>query len=299
MFTTYTHKLKDGQPFYVKPYPIPMNFKNKVRAEVKKMLKFNIVRHSTSSYINSVTVVSKTDNSVRLCHDAQKLNTKLYKDHESPPRIELIFQKYQINQFVFTMDHMSSLWQVSLDKRSQKYIAFIIDSKVMNLDLSICSAALIQALDYAVDVLSENAAQKTAHLQTKLCLHTQSKNQKLKPNEMKILLTEVMSKLKLIIKNLSDSRKPKIILNQTLTDEERSFSVQLDYDVGICSTCCTLTDPNNLLRRLDKRISYEVFIKRKEKESSWTKGIHLLLLLVIFLLILFFFQPWTQTQEVI
>ena len=42
----------------------------------------------------------------------------------------------------------------------------------MNLDLSICSAALIQTLDYAVDVLSENAAQKTAHLQTKLCLHT-------------------------------------------------------------------------------------------------------------------------------
>ena len=114
---------------------------------------------------------------------------------------------------------------------------------------------------------------------------------------MKILLTEVMTKS--IIKNLSDSRKPQIILKQTLTDEERSFSAQSDYDVGICITCCTLTDPNNLLRRLDKRISYEVFIKRKEKGSSWTKGMHLLLLLVIFGLILFFFQPWTQTQEVI
>ena len=209
-----------------------MNFKNKVRIEVKKMLKFNIVRHSTSSYINPVTVVSKSDNSVRLCNDTEKLNTKLYKDHELPPRIESIFQKYQINQFVSTMDLISSLWQVSLDESSQKYIAFIIDNKVMNLVLSICSAALIQALDYAVDALSENAAQKTAHVQTKLCQHTQTKNQKLKPNEMKILLTEVMTKLKSIIKNLSDSRKPKIILNQTLTDEERSFSVQSNYTMS-------------------------------------------------------------------
>ena len=50
--TTNTHNLtlKDDQPFNVKPYPILINFKNKVRIEVKKMFKFNIVRHSTSSH---------------------------------------------------------------------------------------------------------------------------------------------------------------------------------------------------------------------------------------------------------
>ena len=95
MFTTYTHKLnlKDDQPFYVKPCPIPMNFKNKVRAEVEQMLKLNTVRHSTSPYINPMTAVSNNDDSVRLCLDAQRLNAKLYKDQESPPRIESIFQK--------------------------------------------------------------------------------------------------------------------------------------------------------------------------------------------------------------
>ena len=106
LFTTYTHKLnlKDDQPFYVKPYPIPMNFKNKVRAEVEKMLKLNIVRHSTSPYINPVAVVPKSDNSVRMCPDAQRLNAKLYKDHESPPSIESIFQKCQNIQFMSTMN---------------------------------------------------------------------------------------------------------------------------------------------------------------------------------------------------
>ena len=47
-----------------------MNFKDKVRAEVEKMLKLNIIRHSTSPYLNPVTVVSKCDNSVCLCLDA-------------------------------------------------------------------------------------------------------------------------------------------------------------------------------------------------------------------------------------
>ena len=98
MFTTCMHKLnlKDDQPFYVKPYLIPMNFKNKVRVEVEKILKLNIVRHSTSPYINPVTVVSKNDDTVRLCLDAQRLNAKLYKDHESPPRIESTFQKNKL-----------------------------------------------------------------------------------------------------------------------------------------------------------------------------------------------------------
>ena len=77
-----------------------MNFKNKVRAEVEKMLKLNIVRHSTSPYINRVAVVSKTDNSLRLCLNAQKLNAKLFKDRESPPSIELIFQKCQYSIYV-------------------------------------------------------------------------------------------------------------------------------------------------------------------------------------------------------
>ena len=69
-----------------------MNFKNKVRAEVEKMLKLNILRYSTSPYINPVAAVSKNDDSVRLCLDAQRLNAKLYKDHESPPSIESIFK---------------------------------------------------------------------------------------------------------------------------------------------------------------------------------------------------------------
>ena len=82
MFTTYTHKLnlQDDQLFYVKPYLILINFKNKVRAEVKKMLKLNMVWHSTSPYTNPVAVVSKSDSSVRPCLDAQ---TKIIKRLQS------------------------------------------------------------------------------------------------------------------------------------------------------------------------------------------------------------------------
>ena len=137
-----------------------MNFKNKVRDEVDKMLKLNIVRHSTCPYINPVAVVCKSDDSVRLCLDAQCLSAKLYKDHEWPPSIESIFQKWQNIQFMSTMDLISSLWQVSLDEDSRKYTASIVDNKVMEFNvvpfaLSTSSAALIRALDFAIRDLHE------------------------------------------------------------------------------------------------------------------------------------------------
>ena len=90
------------------------------------------------------------------------------------------------------------------------------------------------------------------------------------------------------IKRLSDLRKSKTVVNNPQTDEKRRFSLESDNEVGTFGSYCTLTDPNNLLQKLDKRISYELFIKRKEKGPSRTKVMHLLRLLVIFLLILFF-----------
>ena len=62
------------------------------------------------------------------------------------------------------------------------------------------SAALIRALDYAVDGLRKTASNKTAPLQIKLCLHPQTKNKKLNSSEMKILLAEFRTKLKERIK---------------------------------------------------------------------------------------------------
>ena len=72
MSITYTHQLnlKDDQSFYVKPYPISMNFEDKVQAEVEKTLKLNIIRHSMSYFLNPVAVVSKCDNLGHLCLDA-------------------------------------------------------------------------------------------------------------------------------------------------------------------------------------------------------------------------------------
>ena len=193
MSTTYTHQLnlKDDQSFSVKPYPIPMNFKDKVREKVEKTPKLNI-RHSTSPYINPVAAVSKCDNSVRLCLDA-------------------------------------------LDNENHR-------------------------------------------------------------QEKKKLLTEVIKRLQLNIKHLSDLRKSKIFLNNPLPDGKGRFSLQANNEVGRFGRCRTLTNLKKLLRRLDKRISYEVFIKRKKKGPSWTKGIHLLRLLVIFLLIFFFLQKKSSFQ---
>ena len=103
--------------------------------------------------------------------------------------------------------------------------------------------------------------------------------------EKKKLLTEVIKRLQLNIKRLSDLRKSKIVINNPQTDEKRRFSLQSDNEVGTLGSYCTLTDSNHLLRRLDKRISYEVFIKRKEKgTSSDERNASILRLLIVLIL---------------
>lgn len=79
----YYFKVKYSQPFFVKPYPILIDYRDAVRDDIKKMLDWGVIRRSNSQYINRIIPVRKKDNSIRLCLDASKLNDKLVNHHES------------------------------------------------------------------------------------------------------------------------------------------------------------------------------------------------------------------------
>ena len=63
--------------FLSKPYPIPINYRDKVKVEIEKWQEHGIIRRSTNPYINPLVVVIKKDGTIRLCLDARKLNEKL------------------------------------------------------------------------------------------------------------------------------------------------------------------------------------------------------------------------------
>ena len=152
--------LKEEKPFFKKPYPIPMNYREKVKAEIEKMLDLKIIRRSTSPFINPMVVVKKKDDSIRLCLDARQLNQYLLADHESPPGIEEIFQKCHGATYISNFDLLASFHQVPLSEDSKKYTAFVADNKVYEYNVvpfgtSTSSAALIRGLDLSIGELQD------------------------------------------------------------------------------------------------------------------------------------------------
>ena len=65
LINNYTHvlRVKDNTPFFSKPYPVPIHYREKVEKEINKIIKLGIIKPSKSNYINSRLVVKKTEKS--------------------------------------------------------------------------------------------------------------------------------------------------------------------------------------------------------------------------------------------
>lgn len=162
LIKVYTHKfnLKDEEPYFTKQYPIPINYRDKVRKKLKEMLESNIIRRSTSNYINPIVISIKKDGSVRFCLDARKLNKKLLRDYETPINIEEIFQQCHGIKFMSSFDLTNSFWQIPLAEESKKYTAFMIDGNVYEFNVvpfgtSTSTAALVRGLNLSIGDLKQ------------------------------------------------------------------------------------------------------------------------------------------------
>ena len=80
-------KLKDpnATPFKQQSYRIPQKMKAKVKEEIQKLLKSNIIEQSDSHYRSPIVIVVKGDK-IRICQDARKLNKNSLKDSYPLPR---------------------------------------------------------------------------------------------------------------------------------------------------------------------------------------------------------------------
>ena len=155
----YSLKIEDETPFFVKPYPIPLKYQEKVSEEIQIMLKNGIIRKSKSNFINPVVIVAKSDGSIRLCLDARELNKRLEDDLECPLRVEEIFKKCTNVKILTALDLTSSFWQISLEEKHRKYTAFLINGHVYEFcvvpfGLKVSTPALLRALDNKMEDLT-------------------------------------------------------------------------------------------------------------------------------------------------
>ena len=111
-----------------------------------------IIEPSDSPYCNPLRILVKKDNTVSICLDARFVNEIVESDHESPPLIQELMQKFHGAQHMSTSDMANGYWQIPLDEESRKYTAFLYDSKLYHFcrvpfGLKTAGSAFIRALN--------------------------------------------------------------------------------------------------------------------------------------------------------
>jgi len=118
-------KIREGEPVYQKPYPIPMSKVEKMDREIQRMLEWDIIEKSTSPWSSPIVGVEKKNGDVRVCIDARKINQHIIPDRECPRNIEEILLKFEGAQYLSSIDLTARYWQCPLQPASREVTAFL------------------------------------------------------------------------------------------------------------------------------------------------------------------------------
>ena len=101
-------------------WPVPLAYKEKVKDEIDRMLRYGVIKRCTSPFINPLVTVIKRDGRVRLCLDARKINGVTIPDYEGVSPINEILARCSEMRYLSTVDLSSSFWQVPLKEECRK-----------------------------------------------------------------------------------------------------------------------------------------------------------------------------------
>ena len=119
-------KLDDMTPFKEWYQRITPHQYEEVRKHLWEMLEIGAICKSTSPWASPVVLVHKKDGGLRFCIDLRKLNNKMIKDAQNPPRIEDSLDGLDGVTIFNSLDLQSGYWQVELTEASQPLTAFTV-----------------------------------------------------------------------------------------------------------------------------------------------------------------------------
>ncbi|CAB0036681.1 unnamed protein product [Trichogramma brassicae] len=116
--------MKNDEPFFMKSYPIPDKYRDKVSEEIDNMLRYGVIERAVTPYINPLVIVPKKNGAVRICLDARQINDRMQEDHDGPEEIDQVLRRCQGIGVMSSLDLRTSFWQVPLAHESRKYTGF-------------------------------------------------------------------------------------------------------------------------------------------------------------------------------
>ena len=126
------HKVQlysDTKPITVRQYPQPYAIREIINTEVDKMLKNDIICHSTSPFNSPLLAVPKKPDKNgqpkwRVVIDFRKINDATISDSYPLPLISDIFDQLGRSQYFSTLDMVSGYHQIKMDPCDQHKTAF-------------------------------------------------------------------------------------------------------------------------------------------------------------------------------
>ena len=123
------HKLvlnENAQPFRHPPRRAPIHLRDKIRAELDRMLDLDVIRPvvEPTDWVSSITYVQKVDGSLRICLDPKDLNDALKRGQHHIPTVEELTHKFTGSTVFSKLDAKSGYWTIQLESESQLLTTF-------------------------------------------------------------------------------------------------------------------------------------------------------------------------------
>ncbi|UYV83644.1 K02A2.6-like [Cordylochernes scorpioides] len=117
------HKIRLNEnttPVIAPSRKIPFSIREKVKAELERMEKLDIIEkvEEPSEWTHPIVVVQKPSGDVRICMDPRELNKYIQRERYILPTAETIFSELKGATVFSVFDASSAFWQVPLDKES-------------------------------------------------------------------------------------------------------------------------------------------------------------------------------------
>ena len=123
------HKLvlkENNTPVIHPPRRAPIQLKEKIRGELKRMEELDVIRPVTepTSWVSSITYVMKKNGSLRICLDPKNLNSALKRGQHHIPTMEELAHHFNGATTFSKLDAKSGYWAIQLDDKSQILTTF-------------------------------------------------------------------------------------------------------------------------------------------------------------------------------
>ena len=112
------------RPIHTAPYRKSNKDQEVLNMETQKLMKNEIIEHSTSPWSSPVVLVKKKDGTTRFCVDYRRLNQITTKDAFPLPRIDDIYDQLTTAAYFTKFDFKAGYFQVPLDKTDRPKTAF-------------------------------------------------------------------------------------------------------------------------------------------------------------------------------